>query len=135
MIAALPLYAMIKSNTKKRMRSQTTSHNEYGQITSIMLKKAKDAFISEERISSEWKSLNFTEAPVLDTCIDQYNDFEKIIIDQIQPVIHYLPQDDSLTLDSLYCRDAAIVTDHESSFVIMGKANRKGEPSAIKSPL
>lgn len=92
-----------------------------------MLKKAQDAFIDENTLVKEWQPLNFLSKPDLNGSIEQYKVFEKFLADAEQI---YLPADRSQSIDSLYCRDASIVTDHGAILCNMGKANRKGEPVA-----
>jgi N-dimethylarginine dimethylaminohydrolase len=43
-----------------------------------------------------------------------------------------LPQDETVNMDSIYCRDAAIATNNGMIICNMGKAARTQEPSAEK---
>ncbi|MEP7323019.1 MAG: arginine deiminase family protein, partial [Saprospiraceae bacterium] len=43
-----------------------------------------------------------------------------------------LPQNSSVTIDSIYCRDASLITDHGLILCRMGKPQRTSEPQAIK---
>ncbi len=114
------------------MVQHLTAHTEYGRIEDLIIKKAGSAFISDPYIQSQWQALNFTTPPDLDRAISEYNTFESIL-KQYANTIHYLPPDETLTLDSIYCRDAALSTDQGMVICEMGKAERKSEPSAIKS--
>jgi N-dimethylarginine dimethylaminohydrolase len=94
-----------------------------------MLKKAADAFIDEATLTREWQRLNFLSKPELEGAIIQYEAFENIVIRAgANPI--YLPGDPALSIDSLYCRDASIVTNYGVVLGNMGKENRKGEPAA-----
>jgi N-dimethylarginine dimethylaminohydrolase len=44
--------------------------------------------------------------------------------------VHFLPRDQETTLDSIYPRDASIVSPHGVILGAMGKAQRAGEPAA-----
>ncbi len=46
--------------------------------------------------------------------------------------IFYLPEDASVNMDSIYCRDASIATDNGMIICNMGKAARRNEPFAEK---
>jgi N-dimethylarginine dimethylaminohydrolase len=44
--------------------------------------------------------------------------------------VHLLPQDDALTLDAIYVRDASLITPRGVVLCRMGKQSRSGEPEA-----
>lgn len=94
-----------------------------------MLKKAEDAFVDDSTLSKEWQPLNFLSKPDMTGSIKQYDVFQSILIKAgAKPT--FLPADRNLSIDSLYCRDASIVTDFGVILCNMGKENRKGEPAA-----
>lgn len=113
------------------MVNRLTAHTEYGTIEGLIIKKAEAAFINRTFIEDLWKQLNFTAPPDLDQSLAEYKAFESIL-KQYAREIHHLPTDESLTLDSIYCRDAGLFTDHGMIFCQMGKANRQGEPHAMR---
>lgn len=108
---------------------RTTCHSEYGRIATVMLKKAGDAFVDDKKLSDQWKSLNFLSKPDLAKSIAQYETFENILTSRGTKAI-YLPAAEALSLDSVYTRDASIVTDFGVILCNMGKATRSGEPAA-----
>jgi N-dimethylarginine dimethylaminohydrolase len=110
---------------------KTTCQSEVGTIKSIFLKHVKDAFIDDKTIDNEWAILNFTERPDFIKAQMEYQTFESFI-QQTGADIFYLPQDDSVTMDSMYCRDAAVATDAGMILCNMGKERRKPEPLAEK---
>jgi N-dimethylarginine dimethylaminohydrolase len=108
-----------------------TSQSEVGTLHTIFLKHAKDALINDTNIDKEWEILNFTERPDLTKAIADYDAF-KAFIENTGAEIHYLPQNETVTMDSMYCRDAAIATDAGMILCNMGKDRRKPEPFAEK---
>lgn len=108
---------------------KTTCHSEYGRIATVMLKRPAEAFIDENTLSKQWQPLNFLEKPNLQKSITQYEAFEKILASK-GPEMIFLPADTNLSLDSIYTRDASIVTDFGVILCNMGKATRNGEPAA-----
>src|SRR5688572_19297163 len=44
------------------VRMETTAQSEMGAITRLVLKHARDAFVSPASIESEWRALGFTAA-------------------------------------------------------------------------
>jgi N-dimethylarginine dimethylaminohydrolase len=78
-----------------------------------------------------WKQLNYLSKPDFQKALDEYKNFESIL-QQEGAELFYLPQDETVNMDSIYCRDAAIATNHGMIICYMGKAARKNEPLAEK---
>jgi N-dimethylarginine dimethylaminohydrolase len=108
---------------------QTTYQSETGKLHSLFIKKVKDAFVSDEHIEKYWKELNYLGKPGLGKAIAEYESFESVLKDQGINIYHF-PQSDSVNMDSVYCRDAAIATDKGMIICNMGKAARNNEPAA-----
>ncbi|HMQ61046.1 MAG TPA: arginine deiminase-related protein, partial [Flavilitoribacter sp.] len=106
-----------------------TAHNECGKLQSVLIKPVRNAFLRDARIDAEWEMLNYLGRPDLEKAVEEYAVFEQLLRDAGAEV-HILPPGENLTMDSLYCRDAAIVTDHGAILCNMGKAARKKEPAA-----
>jgi N-dimethylarginine dimethylaminohydrolase len=109
-----------------------TSHAEYGPIRTLMLKKAVDAFSSQEMLAASWKALNFTGEPDLKAASSEYGRFQDLVTSKAKSVITFLPGDPKVTPDSIYCRDASLSTDRGMIICNMGKAARATEPEAVK---
>lgn len=105
----------------------TTYQSEYGKLKTLYLKRAKDAFVNETQIDAQWKDLNFLSKPDLPKAIEEYDAFEQVVRKSGTEVL-YLPERGAVTMDSIYCRDAAIATNHGMIICNMGKAARKEEP-------
>lgn len=110
---------------------KTTCHSEYLKLKSVFIKPAKNAFLSSETLHNQWRELNYLSQPDFVVAKKEYNNFENCLeIEDIE--IHYFPKDESLTIDSIYCRDAAIATNFGMILCHMGKLERQAEPSAQK---
>ena len=107
----------------------TTHQSEVGKLKSIFIKPVANAFHDHSRIVDEWESLNYKGQPNHDLALDQYREFEEHIR-ATGATVYHLPQKDELSLDSIYCRDAAIATDYGMILCNMGKEARKPEPDA-----
>lgn len=107
---------------------KTTCHSEYGTIVDVMIKPAAAAFVSDRVLTEQWKPLNFLSKPDLQKAEVEYEHFESLLTSQGAKTIK-LAKDESLSIDSLYCRDASIVTDRGVILCNMGKDNRVGEPA------
>lgn len=108
-----------------------TSHSEYGKLKSVFIKGAREAFLSDAHLEKNWKSLNYLSKPDFNNAALEYEGFEKLL-SQTESDLHYFPQHDKVNMDSIYCRDASIATDHGIIICNMGKSGRSFEPQAEK---
>ena len=106
-----------------------SAHSESGQLKSVFIKRAKDAFIDDAHITKHWEALNYLGKPEINKALIEYEAFEQVFKDN-GTKIFYLPQDASVNMDSIYCRDAAIATSKGMIICNMGKEGRKNEPLA-----
>lgn len=106
-----------------------TCQSEYGTLQSVFIKKAADAFVDASTIRQQWQALNFLSEPDFQQAQNEYHHFEKFLR-TTNPEIHHFESDGSVTMDSLYCRDASIATDKGIIICRMGKDGRMNEPSA-----
>lgn len=103
---------------------KVTCHSEYGKIGTVMVKRPAEAFIDDRTLSDQWKALNFLSKPDFKEAVIQYDKFEKLLDART------IFLEGHLSIDSIYCRDAAVVSDFGVILCNMGKANRMGEPAA-----
>ena len=102
--------------------------SEVGRISHMVLRRPQDAFISQRHIDSQWQMLKYTECPSFEKAIKEYDHFVKFLID-CGITIDFLPAHESLSLDSLYVRDATIVSHQGVILCNMGKVERSHEPA------
>lgn len=108
-----------------------TCHSDYGLLKSVLLKPAEAAFQSQEKIASEWKALNYSSSVSLKKSLDEYSAFQSQF-EVLGAQIFSLPVSET-SMDSIYCRDAALATDFGLILCNMGKAARNSEPLAIET--
>lgn len=106
-----------------------TSQSEYGTLQIVFIKRATDAFINQVTVGKQWQELNFLSEPDFNSAEKESKLFEEIIQASGSEVISF-PKDNSVSMDSIYCRDASIATDKGMIICTMGKAARLPEPSA-----
>jgi len=106
-----------------------TCHSEIAQLKTVFIKTATAAFVNDEKISAEWKELNFLAKPDFEKAKIEYQNFENYFLQNNVEIFHFT-KDDSVSIDSIYCRDAAIATDHGIIICNMGKPARNAEPIA-----
>ena len=107
------------------MTGSTTAQSEVGRLRRVLLKHARDAFVSQERIEAQWRSLNFAGAPDFDDACREYDAFAELLT-SFGAEVEWLPPADS-GLDSIYVRDPAVVTDRCVLLCRMGKEARRQE--------
>jgi N-dimethylarginine dimethylaminohydrolase len=103
--------------------------SEHGRLATVAVKHARDAFISEAAIATQWKALNFSAPPDFSRALAEYDRFLEIIASSRCEIVS-LPQGHGLTLDSIYTRDASVVSTGGVVLASMGKPSRSGEPAA-----
>jgi len=108
------------------------SHSDYGFLKKVFIKSPEAAFINQEHIDKQWEELNYSSRPELDKAIEEYKQFESLLSIHGAELL-YFSENDSVSIDSLYCRDATIVTDHGVILCQMGKAQRIPESSACQA--
>jgi N-dimethylarginine dimethylaminohydrolase len=108
--------------------------SEYGPLSSVLVKHAREAFINEATIQAQWKLLNFSAPPDLLRALDEYERFIAIIAATGCEML-WLAADGKTTIDSIYTRDASMVSERGIIVASMGKASRAGEPEAHECAL
>jgi len=106
-----------------------TAHSEFSKLQSVFIKKATDAFVNDVHIEKEWQHLNYLGKPDFDKAVAEYSVFESVLKQQ-GATLYYLPKNDAVNMDSIYCRDASIATNKGMIICNMGKAARNNEPQA-----
>ena len=108
--------------------------DEVGRLTAVLVKHARDAFISQEVIDAQWQGLNFTAPPDFSRALAEYDAFLDTIAATGAEIVR-LPRNDRLNLDSIYTRDASIVSPQGVVLCSMGKDQRIPEPDAQEQVL
>jgi len=103
--------------------------SETGKIEVILMKKPETAWKNQQNVDHQWQQLHYPSAPDYEKVLDEYGKFKTIIEEHVKE-IHYLPEDDSVGLDSIYTHDPVIITRKGAILCNMGKKERKPEPQA-----
>jgi N-dimethylarginine dimethylaminohydrolase len=103
--------------------------NEFGRLTHVAVKHAREAFVSPDVIARQWEWHGFSAPPDFDAACREHDAFLEILARHgVEPML--LPADESTTIDSIYARDASLVSARGLVLCAMGKAARAGEPTA-----
>ena len=106
----------------------TSALSEVGRLGAVLVKHARDAFVSQETIDAQWKSLNFTGPPDFSLALAEYDRFLEVVATS-GARISSLPRNEQLNLDSIYTRDASVVCSEGIILCSMGKDERGPEPA------
>ncbi|GAB5525663.1 MAG: hypothetical protein Roseis2KO_35350 [Roseivirga sp.] len=106
-----------------------TCHSEYGAIRSLWIKSAKAAFVGQTTLNSQWQALNYLSEPQFESALVEYDEFRSNFETEGLELTEF-SFDETVQIDSIYCRDAAIATDFGMIICNMGKGARINEPQA-----
>lgn len=106
----------------------STLESEVGPLRRVMLRHARDAFESPDAVRSQWRSLNYLAEPDFDEACREYDAFAGLL-EELCVTVAWM-EGGELGLDSMYVRDAAVVSNHGAVLGAMGKGARSDEPTA-----
>jgi N-dimethylarginine dimethylaminohydrolase len=108
--------------------------NEYGALRRVALRHARDAYGGAAAVARQWRELDYTGAPDFDRAMVEYDAFAALV-SGLGAAIDFLPAATGGTLDSIYVRDALLVSPRGLIAANMGKPARAAEPAAIGAAL
>ena len=103
--------------------------NEYGVLKRVALRHAREAFRSAEAVVREWQALGYPAPPDFGRAVAEYDRFAEILANAGAELL-FLDGGDGLSLDSIYVRDASLVSSGGTILCHPGKAARVAEATA-----
>ena len=103
--------------------------SEVRPLRRVLVKDPGDAFGGAEGVEVQWKALNYLRRPHLEKSVAEHEAF-RALLQTLGIQVEFLPSDGGTGMDSIYTRDAALMTDRGAILCRMGKAARDGEPKA-----
>lgn len=110
---------------------KTTLQSDTAPLKQVIIKHAREAFVSEALLDEQWRPLGFLARPDLTPASEESDAFANFLR-QFGVDVLELPQDTGLSIDSIYARDAGIVCDKGLILCNMGKPGRRAEPAALR---
>ena len=107
-----------------------TFQSETGRLRRVILKHPERAPGSQERCDEEWEALGWLGRPDYDALCREADELRELLAAREIEVLE-LPAAPRTGLDSLYARDAALVSDRGVVLGRMGKEARRAEPDAL----
>lgn len=113
---------------------KTGSQSMVDKIQTVVIKHAREAYVSQEYLEKNWRKWGFFSCPDYEKCVEEYAEFEAIIKALIPEVLS-MPKDEEAGLDSIYSHDSVKFTKKGAIILNMGKEARRNEPKAMKAYL
>ena len=101
-------------------------------IRRVLVKQPRDAYLNQARVNAQSSSLNYFGVPDFDKAQAAHESLVNFLKSSGAEV-HYLPTNDSTSLDSVYTHDPCVVTNSGVVLCNMGKKARIPERDAIQS--
>jgi len=101
-------------------------------IRRVLVKHPKDAYQDQIKLNKQSPQLNYLGVPSFDKALADHETLVGLL-ESSGAEVHYLPRDDSTTLDSIYTHDPCIVSNGGVILCNMGKKDRLSEPSASEN--
>lgn len=113
------------------MRADTlpTFQSETGRLRRVVVKHPAEAVGSQAAADAQWAELGWRGRPDYGRMCREADAFIALMRERGVEVLR-LPRDEGTGMDSVYVRDASVVTDRGVILGAMGKAARVGEPAA-----
>jgi N-dimethylarginine dimethylaminohydrolase len=95
----------------------------------VVLKHARDAFPPGEALEAQWREMGYKRRPDPSRASEEHDALSQLLTD-LGVRVDLLPRNPDTGVDSIYVRDASIVTDRGVILCSMGKPGRRTEPKA-----
>ena len=103
--------------------------SDVASLRRVLMKHPRDAFVSPERIGEQWQALSYVGPPDYDEACREA-DALAALLERLGATVDWMPAND-IVLDSVYTRDASLVSNAGSILARMGKGSRAAEPEAV----
>ena len=101
-------------------------------IHRVLIKHPKDAFRGQANIDHQSQQLNYFGIPDFKKAFADYEIFAGLL-ESFGAEVHYLPKEQSASLDSIYTHDPCVVTNGGVILCTMGKKDRLSESAAMEN--
>jgi N-dimethylarginine dimethylaminohydrolase len=103
--------------------------SEVAPLKRVLMKHPRDAFFSQARIAEQWQALGYSGPPDFDAACREA-DALAALLERLGATVDWMPAND-VGLDSVYARDASLVSNAGTILARMGKGPRSAEPEAV----
>ena len=107
------------------------SQSMVGELGSVLVQRARDAYGSQERVDAQWRALGYMCSIDLERAILDHDRLVELLKSSGVEVFE-LPACDETTLDAIYTHDPSVVCDKGIILASMGKEARRVEVAALE---
>ena len=101
-------------------------------IKRVLIKHPKDAYKNQSKVDQESPQLNYFDVPDFKKAISDYDKFLEFF-ESCNIEIHFLPEKDTTSLDSVYTHDPCVVSNGGVILCTMRKGARVPESKAVEA--
>ena len=101
-------------------------------IKRILIKHPKDAYQNQSKVDQESPQLNYFDVPDFEKAISDYDKFVEFL-ESCDIEIHFLPEENTTSLDSVYTHDPCVVSIGGVILCTMGKDARVPESKTMEA--
>ncbi|MBT3675513.1 MAG: amidinotransferase, partial [Candidatus Marinimicrobia bacterium] len=106
--------------------------NMVSPIKRVLMKHPKDAYQNQNKVNEQSPQLHYFGIPDFEKTNSDYDNFLGLL-ESFDIEIHFLPNDDSTSLDSVYTHDPCVISNGGVILCTMGKNARVPESQAVES--
>ena len=101
-------------------------------IRRALIKHPRDAYRNQMNVDHQYQQLNYSDVPDFKKSLIDYGTFAGLL-ESFGIEVHYLPEDESTSLDSIYTHDPCVVTNSGVILCLMGKKDRLSESVVMEN--
>jgi len=101
-------------------------------IQRVLIKHPKDAYQNQTKVSEQSPQLNYFGVPDFEKAQADYEELV-VILESYGAEVHFLPADNTTSLDSVYTHDPCVISNDGVILCTMGKKARIPESEAMES--
>ena len=102
-------------------------------IRRVLINHPRDAYRDQVNVDHQYQQLNYSDVPDFKKSLIDYGTFAGLL-ESFGIEVHYLPEDESTSLDSIYTHDPCVVTNSGVLILcLMGKKDRLSESVVMEN--
>lgn len=104
--------------------------NMVAPLRRVLVKHPRQAYCNEANLAAQWQALNYLGLPDFTKAVADYDRFVELL-EASGAELHFLPENLSTSLDSIYTHDPCVISNKGAILCTMGKTERLPEPEAM----
>jgi N-dimethylarginine dimethylaminohydrolase len=101
-------------------------------LRKVLIKHPRDAYKNQTTVNRQSINLKYNSVPNFEKALADYEFFINLL-ESSGADVHFLPENESTTLDSVYTHDPCIISNRGVILCSMGKKERSSEPDTMEA--